>query len=227
MENVKSAATIILIRDRADHSGIEVYMTKRPDSMLFLPAYYVFPGGGMHQEDRDPQLAALCCTQFSEVETAYAITAIRECFEEVGYLLAGSDGIRQSSELLQSIRDRINDKTLSFRDWILKNNMPLRTDRMRYYGHRITPPNRLPRRFDTRYFLTVVSENEQLQPCEREVDSAAWIDPGFALEQALAGNYQMVLPTRDVLADLANFRTTEEAFRLAAGVGTPRPHELA
>lgn len=211
---IKRAATMILIRNGESNTGVEVYMTRRPATMLFLPGYYVFPGGVMQREDQDERIFAFCVKQDLEVDLSYAITAIRECYEEVGYLLA------------DAAEDSIPEP-VDFHDWIRSQKIRLRTDKMRYYGHRITPRSVSKRRFDTRYFLTIVSRDQQLVPCEKEVAAAEWIDPRIALEQAKRGTFKMVPPTLDALTDLARFESAEDAFRNGNGVGTPRPHELS
>ncbi|MFC4767101.1 NUDIX hydrolase [Effusibacillus consociatus] len=227
-ETIKRAATMILIRNREQGRGIEVYLTKRPGTMLFLPGYYVFPGGVMQQEDQNERIFRHCVNQELGVGLSYAVTAIRECFEEVGYLLAdlneaGSGVAAEPNE----IRRQLELGELIFHDWVLSGKVRLRTDLIRYYGHRITPRAVSPRRFDTRYFLSIVSLDTELLPCEREVDSGVWMDPREALEKAERGAFKMVRPTMDALADLARFENAEEAFWHGEGVGQPRPHELA
>lgn len=227
METVKRAATLILIRN--GERGLEVYMIKRPDSMLFLPGYYVFPGGVMQREDQDEELFASCADRRLGVELPYAVTAIRECFEEVGYLLADVPEASAFGETASAdaIRREIAAKRMTFREWVLAEKIRLRTDVVRYYGHRITPRAKFSRRFDTRYFLTMVPPHVQLAPCEREVEHGEWMDPRTALDRAKRGVFKMAPPTMDALADLMRFQTAEDAFLRGEGVGSPRPHELA
>lgn len=217
---------MILIRNGENGQGIEVYMTQRPDTMKFLPGFYVFPGGVMQPEDRDDQIHRLCVKQRLEVDLSYAVTAIRECFEEVGYLLA--DFVpHQETRPLSEIRTRLEAGQLQFREWVVEKQIHLQTDKIRYYGHRITPRTVSPRRFDTRYFLTVLPRSIELIPSEKEVARAAWMDPLYALQQAEKGIFKMVFPTKDALTDLARFDSAYDAFQNGQGVGTPRPHELA
>ncbi|WP_018131879.1 NUDIX hydrolase [Effusibacillus pohliae] len=222
---IRQAATMILIRD--GEKGLQVYMTRRPDTMLFLPGYYVFPGGGMQSEDRDERIFSCCQKRDLAVDLSYAITAIRECYEEVGYLLADVNGrpAWEQADFAAQLRQQIESGAVTFHDWVLSAKPRLRTDLIRYYGHRITPRTVSTRRFDTRYFLTVVPPHVKLAPCRQEVAHAEWMEPAAALEQAKSGAIHMVPPTMDALADLACFSNTAEAFRYGAGVGNPRPHE--
>ncbi|GAX89669.1 NUDIX hydrolase [Effusibacillus lacus] len=228
-EEMKRASTILLIRNGDRNSGLEVYMTQRPETMLFLPGFHVFPGGIMESADRDERIHQFCKNRDLPVEMSYAVSAIRECFEEVGYLLAdyqGRSNIGRTDET-DRLRLQMENGELTFHDWVLSEQIPLRTDLIRYFGHRITPRAVSPRRFDTRYFLTIVPGDIELDPCQREVSRAEWIQPDVALEQAKKGTLKMVPPTMDALADLARFDSAEDAFAYAAGVGNPRPHELA
>ena len=54
----RSAATVMLVRDRVDGEGgpVEVFMLRRVASMEFAPRMMVFPGGGVDPRDADPHL---------------------------------------------------------------------------------------------------------------------------------------------------------------------------
>lgn len=229
-EIIRQAATIILVRDH--NNKLEVYMTKRPETMIFLPGYHVFPGGGMQAEDQKPEIHQCCVNRRVEVDLSYPVAAIRECFEEVGYLLADLPLFESNVEFippaqLRGLRAQMEAGKVSFHDWVLKQQIRLRTDKMRYFGHRITPRALSLRRFDTRYFLTVVPPGIELEPSQQEVAQAAWLEPIMALEMARRGEISMVPATMDAVVDLASYRSAEDAYRHATGVGTPRPHELA
>ena len=91
-ENIRLAATVMIVRDTAN--GIEVYMVKRPGKGDF-PDLYVFPGGKVDEDDWQPNL----CPDMDDTEASvrlgidagalrHWIAVARECFEEVGVLLA-------------------------------------------------------------------------------------------------------------------------------------------
>lgn len=225
-EVMKQAATIILIRNY--EQKLQVYMTKRPDSMKFLPGHHVFPGGVMQAEDKNQQLFSRCTNQDLVVDLSYSITAIRECFEEVGYLLADLPACEASSgDNRQQLRLKMNEKQMSFHEWAVEKKVRLRTDLIRYFGHRITPRTVSRIRFDTRYFLTIVPQHVKMEPDNREVAKAEWMEPEIALEYLKKGTMKMVPPTIDALTVLTQFPTAEAAYQSDEGVGTPRPHELA
>ena len=93
---IKPAATVILMRD-ASEGGFEILMVKRSSRSTF-GSIYVFPGGKLDPEDSTHELYSYC-EGMTDAEAsrklgiekdglAYWIACIRECFEEVGILLA-------------------------------------------------------------------------------------------------------------------------------------------
>ncbi len=67
------SATLILLRDSHDDDGIETLIMRRSSKMDFLGGFWVFPGGGVEEQD-----AAV-----DEIQTALN-AAVRETFEEAG-----------------------------------------------------------------------------------------------------------------------------------------------
>lgn len=53
---LRPAATVVLVRDRAD--GIEVLMMRRGEGLSFLGGMWVFPGGRMEAADSSPEALA-------------------------------------------------------------------------------------------------------------------------------------------------------------------------
>ena len=84
----RPAATIVLVRSGPD--GLEVLLTRRPDSMVFAAGLHVFPGGRVEPDDADPRLVARARGPVDDPDfhVAHRIAAIRETWEEVGVLLA-------------------------------------------------------------------------------------------------------------------------------------------
>jgi 8-oxo-dGTP pyrophosphatase MutT (NUDIX family) len=98
--DARTAASILLLRDGDD--GLEVLMLRRAEREGDLHSgAVVFPGGLLDANDAlahahcvgegDPHWSARLGLDRGGID--YAIAALRECFEEVGLLLAcGSDG---------------------------------------------------------------------------------------------------------------------------------------
>lgn len=140
----KDAATLILIR--RDSELPKVLMGKRSGRHDFMPDKYVFPGGRVDPQDGRPVAyseLALETDQKLRFKTrrlprAFAMTAIRETFEETGLLLG------KTAEMPAKAPDgwqRLYDMDIA------PNLEPLE-----FIGRAITPPYR-PKRFDARFFM--------------------------------------------------------------------------
>ena len=148
----KDAATLILL----DHSGKvpKVLMGRRHHSHVFLPGKFVFPGGRVDPADRLMPIASpldkraekrlmrkMSAPSPSKART-FALTAIRETFEETGLLIGkkGSGGKVPSGP---------------WQEFAHANILPdLST--IHFIARAITPPRR-PRRYDTRFFTADAS----------------------------------------------------------------------
>lgn len=71
------------------------------------------------------------------------------------------------------------------------------------------PPPHIPRRFDTRFYLTALEGNPPLTPDGVEVVAAQWIAPQAALD---APGVRLLFPTRMHLHRLATYTTVQEAL---------------
>lgn len=230
-EVIVQAATTILVRGKAQ-GGLETYLTKRPDTMRFLPGFYVFPGGTMDKSDQDARFAARCAPIPPEqnptgLSLDYFITALRETFEEVGILLArDSSGRLLTTEQCQEQRSRLLNKEVSFYDILEQEDLQLATDLLRYFGHRLTPRRLSKRRFETRFFLLVLPEGLEPIPHAGEIAAAGWEDATAALATWSNGEYQMVPPTVKALETLSRYQNPDSLWKSSDGVGTPTAQEL-
>ena len=101
--NLIPAATVLVLRDSDD--GMEVLMVKRSKRPPF-ENLYVFPGGKIDKEDHFDDYQKYCNVLNNKIASeklgldsgglSYWIACIRECFEEIGILLAK----KQSGEFL-------------------------------------------------------------------------------------------------------------------------------
>ena len=153
----KDAATIILMRNSPDpdNKDFEVLMVQRSPKSTFVPGLYVFPGGGLDEEDCLPEREDLCTDMdreqalrilddISSPEKALGIwtAGIRETFEEVGLLLAytpegtliplDSEPFR---EQFYAHRRLLLDGKADFYDIIRDEGLTLATDRLHYFSH--------------------------------------------------------------------------------------------
>jgi len=191
------AATLIVV----DRSGAQprLLMGRRRPDAVFLPDKYVFPGGRLEASDAGPEpVGALprhdagCLLRGARggldparSARAFATAAIRETFEETGYLVA-VDGAPPSPDTDAAI------------GWPRLVGSGVRPDlgRLRFVARAITPPGR-PRRYDTRFFLADASAVRAVFPrTDGELAEVGW----FGLEAVSA--YDLPSITRMVLRDL-------------------------
>src|SRR5574341_465440 len=182
------AATMTLVRDAP--RGLEVLMLQRSLSLAFMPGVHVFPGGALDAADDSPALRALCvglddaaASRMLGLERgglAYWIAAIREAFEEAGILLAYDARGRivplngTAAERYRAHRRALDAGHRDFTEFVLSEGLRLAVDRLRYFGHWITPVNS-PRRYDTRFFLAIAPENQEAWHDERETIAHVWM----------------------------------------------------
>lgn len=159
----------------AGDSDFKVLMIKR-SAHGFFGSLTVFPGGKVdHKADgsdewtsavfSQAQHAVQLQRQFPESHNLkYAIAAVREAFEETGTLLveprrsaAGmkSDEIETMKAGLKAWRDKINKNASEFAAFCKQANVAPAVRKIQPFSRWLTPPS-VPKRFDTRFFLTCV-----------------------------------------------------------------------
>jgi 8-oxo-dGTP pyrophosphatase MutT (NUDIX family) len=223
----EDASTVILVRD--DGGGIEVYVTRRQDHLLFLGGYHVFPGGKVDEDDRSAKTIELCrgrtpeqaCTHIEGVDepdraVGFMVAGIRELFEEAGVLLAeredGSD-LRQSgpgqAERLAGHRKKLQQDKIGFQQIMEKERLRCPLDRLLWFAHWITPATS-PRRFNTFFFAAKKPEGQETQAFEDEIAEAFWVRPEKALENWRKGQWKMIPPTISSLDTLAGYKSWDD-----------------
>lgn len=80
----------------------------------------------------------------------------------------------------------------------------LDADRLGYLSNWVTP-ERLPIRFDTRFYVAVVDGETEAAADRGEVFDPAWVTPQAAIERGEAGDWLVEFPTRRHLELLARF----------------------
>jgi 8-oxo-dGTP pyrophosphatase MutT (NUDIX family) len=209
---IRPAATLLVIRDGV--CGIEVLALKRSETMRFLPGYLAFPGGTLSSTDW--QDAAACWTgsvvgQERPDDPVYALAAIRECAEEVGWLCALTTG--DGAELLSETEQRqLLAETIGIGDLLRSRDARVDGAKLRFVGRWVTPPY-MPARFDTRFFLTVLrSDAPNIRHHGAETAWVRWCAPGDLLHAVEAGEHPAVPPTIAMLRSLTQYASVEECF---------------
>jgi 8-oxo-dGTP pyrophosphatase MutT (NUDIX family) len=245
---LRFASTVLLLRDAPaaegrSHAGapipteLEVFMARRHADTVFVGGGYVFPGGRVDPDDAiDPAF----CAGIDEATAsqrlglpkgglAYFVAAIRECFEEAGVLLAYD----RSGSLLdfadpqleahfKALRDRLNAGDVSIQQIAEREQLRLATDRIEYWSHWITPKGE-PRRYDTRFFVTVAPESQTAAHDDWELTGSAWVTPREALARGARREWKIIFPTLRTLEALDRHETAAAAIAWAARQPLPLP----
>jgi 8-oxo-dGTP pyrophosphatase MutT (NUDIX family) len=221
------AATVILLRPRQPR-GFEVLLTRRPATMAVLGGMYCFPGGAVCEEDcADAMLCrvrGLTPKQARDILGAHFaprkalglwLTAIRELFEKTGILLAGKAGgerLRPGKAEVSRMHAAVLAKALSFQALLENNNLMCDADRLHYFSHWQTPPEEATR-FDTRFFLASLPEDQTPLETSPEVAHSFWLTPDRALQLFDKHELPMIFPTFASLRTLADFETLDSVIR--------------
>lgn len=222
----RPASTLALLRESS--AGFEVLMLQRSHQAVFLPGFYVFPGGavddGDHHVDLLPYLeghddaSASRMLNLDRSGLGYLTAAIRECFEEAGLLLAlDRDGqpIGAGHAAYDDARDHLSQGELDLLALCRKHHLRLPLNRLAYIDHWITPPGP-PRRFDTRFFVAEAPAGQVAHHDGEETIDHCWLSPLAALEEHRAGVRLFGAPTLAVLRRLAHYETLSEALGSAS-----------
>ncbi|MEE3117399.1 MAG: NUDIX hydrolase, partial [Pseudomonadota bacterium] len=218
--DIRPAATLVLSRDTDD--GVEVLLLQRTWDAVFLPGYFVFPGGAVDQQEakarahaHGPEDAEISQTMsLDEGGADYMLAAVRECFEEAGILLAADRNgqLIGGDHPVHQDRDAVFRGELSLAQLCQRHGLSVPLDRLAYLSHWTTPPGP-PRRFDTRFFVTTAPAGQIASHDGTETIDHLWINPTQALEDHRSGKRLLGLPTLRTLRVLSDFDTPEALMR--------------
>ncbi|MDP7638190.1 MAG: NUDIX domain-containing protein [Candidatus Hydrogenedentes bacterium] len=223
------AATVLICRDSVD--GLEVFMVVRHHKIDFASGALVFPGGKVEAEDQSLEFVdhVTGAEGLSDEERAFEIGAIRESFEECGVLLAREkdSGEYVSAERLSSFdhyRDELNNGHKGLLNMVKKENLALATEDMHPYAHWVTP-DMMPKRFDTRFYITRAPEDHVAMHDGSESVDSLWATPQRVMGEADEGKWTVIFPTRCNLEMLAEASSVEDALERAKNrtIVTVRP----
>jgi 8-oxo-dGTP pyrophosphatase MutT (NUDIX family) len=230
----RPASTVMVVRDGSDPvAPLEVLMLRRNVRSEFVGGAHVFPGGAVDSADGGAAAAELCTGDDAAASAvlgvdggglAYWVAAVRECFEEAGILLAvprhgGHLPLAGPDDAARFVahRQALNDGTLSFAGLCRREGLRVPVDRIHYFAHWITPEG-LPRRYDTRFFVTAAPPGQVPAHDAAETVADVWIRPADALARHRAGEMELILPTIRNLQAIGRFPTAAAVLGVAAGV---------
>jgi len=191
---VRLASTVIVFA----HDTYKILMLKRARQLAFFPNAWVFPGGRVDANDHNIPTRGTV----DGLETpAYAVAAVRECFEEAGVWLG--DG--QPSDAL---RHALNHRKGSLLD---EEGLVANLERLHLFSRWVTPTAE-PKRYDTFFFLTQLREDEPFQPQadQSETVDSGWFDPQETIDAHRRGEVFLAPPTLLTLMELAKYSAYHE-----------------
>jgi 8-oxo-dGTP pyrophosphatase MutT (NUDIX family) len=210
----------VLVRP-AEDDGFEILLTRRPREMKFLGGYYVFPGGTVHAGDHSSQVLERCLGLSGKqarsilggehpdhVALGHWVAVFRELFEEVGVLLCTTEdglhvhiGEERKNEFERQRQAIVNDR-LDFGSFLESEDLYCDLSRVVYFDHWVTPEI-YSMRFDTRFYLARLPNNQHPLGRSEEVTDSLWIKPAEALTRNDLRDLPLIPPTTTVLRDLA------------------------
>ena len=205
----RPASTVVLARD-SETAPFEVLLLRRPAEARFAAGAYVFPGGVIDPADHDPELIERLGADAGDGEPAALAAALRELLEETGLLLADS---RPTPDAVDAARHALLAGDRNFLAVAHDLDLTFHTVRSAYFGRWITP-SRFSRRYDTRFFLTRLPEDQpDFEPdLTEELAGFIWLSPSEAVERFREGRLPMLFPTRTTLGSLAEYDSLAALF---------------
>lgn len=192
------AATLILVRDRADGPP-ELLMVQRAEGMAFAAGALVFPGGRIDEADRklgeglaiDP----------------HAVAAIRETVEETA-VPVGLAPTPDSDTAARVQQQLIADAP--FASALAEAGCRIEASALTPFA-RWVPKFHAVRRFDTLFFVAEAPEGDWApRVIEGECAGAFWLTAADVLERDRRGEARLIFPTRRTLERLAQHRCFQE-----------------
>ena len=214
----RDASTILLLRDCAD--SLEVLMTRRADQGIFANAY-VFPGGGLEDQDADPASHALARMRPSMASVAgaaritQALAGIRETFEELGILLAYDE----AAQPVSAAQVRQLDRKASLYEQCRTRGWTLAVDQLWYLAH-WTAPLDMPKRFNVPFFVARMPEGQTPIADETEQFEPTWIRPQDAVQRFEEKKLIILFPT---LRTLQRISTLPDAQAVIDALQSEKP----
>ena len=211
------AATVLLVRDCGDE--LEVLMVKRSKRPPF-GNLYVFPGGKIDESDKDLNITNFCNGLNDEQASiklgvnegglSYWVACVRECFEEVGILLAKKNNGQEldlngaDKHKFDNYRRMLLENKISLFEICKKENLSLNLNNIEPFSHWITPEIEI-KRFDTRFFIAYIPAKQTERHDGNELTDSVWISPKRALDRSLNGEMPMIMPTISNLQQCLEF----------------------
>lgn len=222
---MRLASTVMLARPAG--ARFELFMLRRSESSHFVPDAYVFPGGTLSEVDLSER--ALARTRFAPDEAqlrkrvtasspgvplasdrelaALSFAALRELYEEAGVFLAcdaRGDAPRETPDASRA----------DFLQSLERSDLYADARQLALFSQWLTPA-RLPKRYNTHFFLAPAPEGAAATADAHETHDGIWISPADAIARSATGDLHLVYPTIKHLERLAQFASLDDLFSFA------------
>eukprot|EP00127_Corallochytrium_limacisporum_P004280 Clim_evm225s157 gene=Clim_evmTU225s157 len=205
-KGLRTAATMILVAPGATAAGTyRVLMQQRGAGAKFMPGALVYPGGVAEEADAKTTWLSFVHGKDAQEENgvlnkmaAMKIAAVRETFEESGYLLAQPlQNVKAiKAETMKQWRDLVHNDASKFVDLFQKYKLKLDLDKIYYWSNWITPVVE-KRRFDTHFFLAVLPElprGSRITEDKTEMVSSRWLTTDEIIDGYYNGDIKFLAP---------------------------------
>ena len=223
--SAKHAVSVLLVRPHIG-SGLEVLMVRRP--LAIAPGNaYAFPGGIVNNEDCSEEVLRRCVgldpmqardilgkDLSPEISLGHWVAGIRNLFQQVGLLLCS----HRDGESTSPAPRKQCEATFDFRALLKSEGLYCDAARLGYYSRWLIFEE-ITGRLDTRFFLTLLSPDQNPDPNPQEIADSLWLTPERSLSLCQQGKLSVSFPTFGSLRTLADFDSPDA---LASEYGIPR-----
>lgn len=218
------AASVLLLRDAPQ--GLQVLLLRRAQASQVLGGAYVFPGGKLDAEDQASDVLPLLSESPARLRERLGeaaledhraaglfMAALREAFEECGVLV----GQAQAGAALAAQLRQPSGQPLSPPGWhqsLRSAGQRLRTEDLLPWSRWITPrqPSVTNKRFDTRFFIARVGDDQVARHDDFETTDSVWLTPQQALQRYADGEIALIAPQIMSLYQLKAHHTVDAAL---------------
>jgi 8-oxo-dGTP pyrophosphatase MutT (NUDIX family) len=197
-DTLRQAASVIAGRDA---EGLEVLVLERSAASRFLPGYLAFPGGSIDPEDLE-----LGRRWFGSSQESGRACVVRELVEECGLAITADGVVRASSLDLVEAAPPKADAIVEVARWVA--------------------PERVPVRFDARYYAIYAPLG--IDPIADEVETAAawWAKPADLLDDWDTQRRRLYWPTYFTMLAVAACGNVGDLLSLRLDTREPDDDEL-
>ena len=188
-EPPRASATVVLLRDERGQ-GLEVFLLRRHSASAVLGGAYVFPGGKLDAQDaHSPWHQQIDATEQVRLHAALGEPDLGPD-QALGLYVAAVREMQEECGVAMTPAD------------------------LQPWTRWITPvqPSVTNRRFDTRFFLARVCDDQIARHDNFETTDSVWLTPRQALARYAAGDIELVAPQIMSLYELKAHRTVEQAL---------------